>query len=124
MDTIALSRGLEIAVTGMLVVFLALLLLIVVVSLFKRFGEPQSAKPATTATSAAAPPPPPVPAATVPAHLIVVLAVAASEMLGQPVQVTRVRYRQLEADGGWARQGRIGIMAGHQTVQRKAGDKK
>lgn len=125
MDMEMLGVGLELSVTGMTVVFIALLMLVGVVTLFKRLGEQRQAKPAepSAATKTAAPPAPAAPAGSIPPHLIIVLAAAASEMMGQPVRVTRIRYRQLESDVGWARQGRIGIMAGHQNVQRKTGDK-
>ncbi len=125
MDMEMLGKGLELMITGMSVVFLALLMLVVVVTLFKRLGETQPAKQAepAAATQPVPPTPPAPPTGGIPPHLIVVLAAAAHEMLGQPVRVTRVRYRQLEADAGWARQGRIGVMAGHQDVQRKMSDK-
>lgn len=133
-----LVQGVQLALIGLTVVFVGLLLLVGVVSMFRFIEQPQDTPQAqSTAADSALPIPPAASAADEVARqigaatdagvsptLVVVLAAAAHELLGQPVRITRVRYRAEFSDEGWARLGRVGIMAGHQVVRQRANTKK
>lgn len=112
--------GLQIAVTGVLVVFLALILVSLALSLLnlidarlQRIGTRQTA-PQPIATAA---PEPAGESAQLSPELspetIAVVAAAANEMLGRPVRVTRIRYHGRSPNAGWSQQGRLTVMAGH-----------
>ncbi len=133
-----LVQGVQLTLVGLTVVFIGLLLLVGVVSLFRLIEQPKdkpqaqstatdSALPVSRAISAADEVARQISAATdagVSPTLVVVLAAAAHELLGQPVRITRVRYRATPSDQGWARLGRVGIMAGHQAVRQSTNVKK
>lgn len=133
-----LVQGIQLTLVGVTVVFFGLLLLVGVVSLFRFIKQPEDKPQPQSTTAASALPIPPaasaadevarqISAATdagVSPALVVVLATAAHELLGQPVRITRVRYRSEFSDEGWARLGRVGIMAGHQVVRQRANTKK
>ncbi len=133
-----LVQGLQLTLVGVTVVFFGLLLLVGVISLFRYIEQPKDKSQLESTPAASALPIPPaasaadevarqISAATdagVSPALVVVLAAAAHEMLGQPVRITRVRYRAGLGDQGWAQLGRVGIMAGHQVVRQRANVKK
>ncbi|NJL05708.1 MAG: hypothetical protein HC911_12560 [Chloroflexaceae bacterium] len=133
-----LVQGVQLTLVGLTVVFIGLLLLVGVVSLFRFIEQPKDKPQAqSNAADSALPIPPAASAADEVARqisaatdagvspaLVVVLAAAAHELLGQPVRITRVRYRSEFADEGWARLGRVGIMAGHQVVRQRVETKK
>jgi hypothetical protein len=113
--------GLQIAVTGILVVFLALVTVSLALSLLN-FADARLQRRELRRTA-----PQPQPVAQAPAEpagasaelspelspeLVAVVAATANEILGRPVRVTRIRYHR-GAPGSWSQQGRLTVMAGH-----------
>lgn len=116
-----------ITVTGILVVFVALVAVSVFVMVFQRIDQPKptetpavpqrSAPPAAKASAApgvaqSAHPAGEAGAGISPEVLAVIMATV-SQALERPIQVHRIRYREQATEAAWARQGRVEIMTSH-----------
>jgi glutaconyl-CoA/methylmalonyl-CoA decarboxylase subunit delta len=110
-----LMLGLQIAATGVTVVFVALTIVALALSALRAIDEPLARLHASRTAAARQPAQlTEVPADQLTPVLVAVLAAAAAEMLDQPVRVTRVRYYGRQPAGSWSRQGRLAVMASRQ----------
>jgi Na+-transporting methylmalonyl-CoA/oxaloacetate decarboxylase gamma subunit len=106
--------GLQIAATGMSIVFIVLTIVVGALSILNRSQGLFQAKPAS-ATKPAVPQGSTSSTTTdqLDPQLIAILTAAAVTALDQPVRILRVRYyRQLAVN--WARLGRVSVMAARQ----------
>jgi hypothetical protein len=118
-----------ITVTGILVVFVALVAVSLFVIVFQRIDQPKptetpavpqrSAPPTAKASSA-----PGVAESKHPAggagagegvspEVMAVIVATVSQTLERPIRVHRIRYRAQATEAAWARQGRVEIMTSH-----------
>lgn len=112
-----LVLGLQITVTGVSVVFIALTLVALALGALRGIDAPlarmrqgRAAAPPREGVRHAAE----VPPDQLTPELVAVLVAAATEALDQPVRVTRVRYHGQPPASAWSRQGRIAVMASRQ----------
>lgn len=110
--------GLQIAVTGVAVVFLALVLVMLTLTLLNTLERVVLRRSTPTPTPAAEPAPAPAESDELSPDLIAILTAAAAEMLAQPVRVTRIRYFNRPPLGTWSQQGRLTIMASRPVRRR------
>ncbi|MBP1468074.1 OadG family protein [Candidatus Chloroploca sp. M-50] len=115
-------EAVQIALTGVSVVFMALTLVALMLSLIGRIDKPiqQLMSRGKAVPEPAQAPVAPVVEATdaeLTPELIAILTVAANEVLQQPVRITRVQYNQPQT-GAWSSQGRISIMASRRRRDR------
>lgn len=108
-----LITGLQIALAGVSIVFIALALVAMALGLLGRVNLPGKASPVAPAPAETAPLP--APAAALPngqlsPELIAVISAAAADMFGRPVRVTSIRYDRQPGAGAWSSSGRISIM--------------
>lgn len=114
--TEALGIAFQLTFVGMSVVFTALILLVVALTLFKRL-DAQMSRPKTVmdqidvAKTAAIPPP----TDELSPDLVAIIGAAVAIATSKKIQITRIRYRGTQPEPSWSRQGRITIMASHQT---------
>lgn len=109
--------GVQIAVTGLAVVFTALTVVALALGALRRIDGMLTARRARSRMKpqdALRPEGGEAPAAQLDPVLIAVLVAAAAETLNQPVRITRVRYYDQQPAGVWSRQGRLAIMAARQ----------
>jgi hypothetical protein len=122
-----MSFALTITVTGVLVVFVALVAVSVFVIVFQRIDQPkptespavpQKSAPPTAKASKA----PGVAESThpatgasdgVPPEVLAVIVATVSQALERPIRVHRIRYHTQANEAAWARQGRVAIMTSH-----------
>jgi hypothetical protein len=116
-----------ITVTGVLVVFVALVAVATFVTLFQRIDQPKptetsavpqrSAPPTAKASSAPGVAESTHPASGaadgVPPEVLAVIVATVSQALERPIRVHRIRYREQGHEAAWARQGRVAIMTSH-----------
>lgn len=107
--------GLQITMTGIIVVFSALALValtLVALGQLNRFQGKSKAKSELTSQTTVVLPKPAaaLPDGQITPELIAVLSAAAAEMLGGRVRVTRVEYDRRPGADVWARRGRVAIM--------------
>jgi hypothetical protein len=115
-----------ITITGILVVFVALVAVAVFVIVFQRIDQPKATEtPAVPQRSA----PPTAKSSSAPgvaesAHpagggdgvspeVMAVIVATVAQTLERPIRVHRIRYREQAHEAAWARQGRVAIMTSH-----------
>lgn len=108
-----LSLAVQLAATGMTVVFSGLVLLFVLMSLFRYLeARPKSDQSKERAESSASPQP--SPDALTP-EMMAVISAAVTQAIGRKVRVKRIRYRAADSGTSWSRQGRVTIMGSHRV---------
>lgn len=116
-----LSIGLQLSVTGMLVVFSGLLVLFLLMNFFRyvdqRMTTAQERKRKKAAKRKGEPAALPATPDAIPPEVMAVIATAVAAATEKKVHIRRVRYRPAEAAASatWSRQGRVSIMASHIT---------
>lgn len=116
-----LSIGLQLSVTGMLVVFSGLLVLFLLMNFFRyidqQMATAQERKRKKDAKHKGEPTAPFADPDTIPPEVMVVIATAVATATEKKVHIRRVRYRPADATASatWSRQGRVSIMASHIT---------
>ncbi|MGQ9481011.1 MAG: OadG family protein [Chloroflexus sp.] len=108
-----LLTGLQIAITGMSIVFIVLIIVALVLGALNTTQRLFRSTTPDTITPPSIPERNPVAADQLDPQLIAILTAAAVTALDRPVRILRVRYyRQLSVN--WARLGRISVMANRQ----------
>ncbi|ACL23916.1 OadG family protein [Chloroflexus aggregans] len=105
--------GVQIALTGMSIVFVVLTIIAFALSALRASQHLFRRRPKVSQPVVSSPPSTPTPADRLDPQLVAVLAAAAFATLGQPVRIVRVRYYR-QMSGMWARLGRVSVMAARQ----------
>jgi sodium pump decarboxylase gamma subunit len=110
-----LAFGVQLTITGVTVVFVALVTVALVMIVLRRLDQPEETKKqkaAARAPAAASSTPAPVSDELSP-EVMVAIAAAVEVALRRKVHIQRIRYRTFPSEAGWSRQGRMSIMASH-----------
>ncbi|NJN68006.1 MAG: OadG family protein [Chloroflexaceae bacterium] len=116
----AMTIGLRLTVTGMVVVFFGLIVLLLVMHGFQYFDRWLEARAARQQKrrqrkqGAAQPRGSGVSDGSIPPEVMAAIAAAVAIAIDRKVRIRRIRYRAL-SEGSWSRQGRVTIMASHVT---------
>ncbi|MGB9737321.1 OadG family protein [Chloroflexus sp.] len=105
--------GVQIALTGIGVVFVVLTIVAFALSALRASQHLFRRRSEVLQPVVSSPSPTPTPADRLDPQLVAVLAAAAFATLGQPVRIVRVRYYR-QTLGMWARLGRVSVMAARQ----------
>jgi sodium pump decarboxylase gamma subunit len=112
----ALIQGVQIAVVGMGVVFIALTGISIILSYFyllDQIVDRGKAKKPEVSQKTSEPTPALSPAGEISPQLIAVISAAVAVAIEQKVQIKHIRYRRGPADQTWAVQGRATVMGSH-----------
>jgi sodium pump decarboxylase gamma subunit len=117
-----LTFGIQITITGLVVVFTALVSVGIIVTLFQRINQPKSETKTSAPAPAARTAAPSEQAAATPEasngsmspEVAAAIAAAVTISLRKKVRIHRVQYRSGPLETAWSRQGRYAIMTSHQ----------
>lgn len=121
-----LTFGIEITITGLVVVFTALVSVGLIVTVFQRINQPTSEAETSAAPAAKTAAPATQAAAKLEAsnngsmspEVAAAIAAAVTISLRKKVRIHRIQYRSGPLETAWSRQGRYAIMTSHQPKQK------